>query len=1034
MFTNKNLLTKCITVDLNEEVLARFTIYNVGKLLSRILSPAVLIPILTFIAIKSFSQTGDIIPPSPNIATLQRFGDYPVDHSTGLAEVKIPLYEIKMKGYSFPIDIKFHASGRRASLDFSPLGVGWALNSTGYISREVRERVDEQYQALEMSADSIENRHDQNIEHKYDLLIKADMDFNRPNDLSVNNLIVSEEEKIDAEHDIFSYSVNSLSGKFVIDKFGYTLPLTYSPIEIYGSGTGTISQFTIVDEKGFTYFFGGEGSIIETTYNSEGFSNYNFHSVNTGWFLKKITSPLGEEILFNYGVRNTESSYDQVIGSTNLWEQIDIGTEPMGVEGHSTSGSYGGRHVNSFNKTRNFLMSYLKEIIFPGGKVSYTYDSQTLRLNLCEIRDANNEVIKKVEFNYMNTPGADYLPNNNSVSLSSLVFQDKDGLPDATYVFEYYNHNLTSSYNYLNFSTKKDWWGYCNEFGNKIPYNSQADPMVNSGCNDCKAPNFYFKLNGMLKKINYPTGGNTEFVYEPNYYQGVSGIAEGPGIRIKEMITGGESSGSKVTKRYKYGYSEDGKGIISTIPNTEDFKFIKHYHRFYSGEDCSCIDYYLGAFSVTSYFLEPVVGMAEAYQQPIFYPQVTEYTFSENELSTGKTIYDYSVPLTEIERDYPMAFKKKYWTGAKLLWKDIYKYRKPQSDYSLVRTEAYEYEDYNYVSIPQVRVWRDWICLDLTYDNSTTERDLLDGLGNPQLPIPFSMKDIPIEAAVEKLSRQIIREYDDLGNLKIDTTEYFYDNTWHLEPTRTNIHTSRGDVLSVETSYTGDFEFSNPTDPAALGLENLKTKNIVVPIESSTYRMNDDGTNKRLISSQFSAFDAVKPLLLKTYQMELNSPIFDFNPAWVSSNTLLKDSRYTERQSFDSYDGRGNIQQQHASNGINISYLWGYDGRYPVAEIRNADIATVISALGGSGVVTNFTNNPNPSDLEVTNFLAPLKSGLPQAQMTTYTYKPLVGMTSMTDSKGLTTYYDYDGFQRLKLVKDSQGNILRTNDYHYKTQ
>ena len=56
------------------------------------------------------------------------------------------------------------------------------------------------------------------------------------------------------------------------------------------------------------------------------------------------------------------------------------------------------------------------------------------------------------------------------------------------------------------------------------------------------------------------------------------------------------------------------------------------------------------------------------------------------------------------------------------------------------------------------------------------------------------------------------------------------------------------------------------------------------------------------------------------------------------------------------------------------------------------------------------------------------------AEMTTYTYEPLVGMTSATDSKGMTTTYEYDSFQRLLNVRDQNGNIVKHNDYHYQNQ
>jgi len=54
------------------------------------------------------------------------------------------------------------------------------------------------------------------------------------------------------------------------------------------------------------------------------------------------------------------------------------------------------------------------------------------------------------------------------------------------------------------------------------------------------------------------------------------------------------------------------------------------------------------------------------------------------------------------------------------------------------------------------------------------------------------------------------------------------------------------------------------------------------------------------------------------------------------------------------------------------------------------------------------------------------------AAMSTYTYEPLVGMTSAIDDSGKTVYYEYDTFQRLMNIKDQNGFIIKNYEYHYK--
>jgi YD repeat-containing protein len=53
------------------------------------------------------------------------------------------------------------------------------------------------------------------------------------------------------------------------------------------------------------------------------------------------------------------------------------------------------------------------------------------------------------------------------------------------------------------------------------------------------------------------------------------------------------------------------------------------------------------------------------------------------------------------------------------------------------------------------------------------------------------------------------------------------------------------------------------------------------------------------------------------------------------------------------------------------------------------------------------------------------------AQMTTYTYAPLVGMTSQVDVGNRVTYYQYDPLSRLQRIRDQDYNILKTYQYQY---
>jgi YD repeat-containing protein len=128
---------------------------------------------------------------------------------------------------------------------------------------------------------------------------------------------------------------------------------------------------------------------------------------------------------------------------------------------------------------------------------------------------------------------------------------------------------------------------------------------------------------------------------------------------------------------------------------------------------------------------------------------------------------------------------------------------------------------------------------------------------------------------------------------------------------------------------------------------------------------------------------------------------------------------------FSAYDGNGNLQEQHKTNDIKEVYVWGYNHTYPVAKVTGSNLASVLSSLDMSVI-----NNPS-SDAALRSELNKIRINLTgtMAQVTTYTYSPLYGMTSMTDATGRTTYYEYDVFGRLKLVRDHDNRIVKKIEY-----
>ena len=137
------------------------------------------------------------------------------------------------------------------------------------------------------------------------------------------------------------------------------------------------------------------------------------------------------------------------------------------------------------------------------------------------------------------------------------------------------------------------------------------------------------------------------------------------------------------------------------------------------------------------------------------------------------------------------------------------------------------------------------------------------------------------------------------------------------------------------------------------------------------------------------------------------------------------------------YDSKGNmIESKPAGSNAATAYLWGYNYQYPIAEIKGATYSEVCVKIGnnneqtGKNTLEAIANKAEPTSSDWTT-INNLRTQLPKAQVTTYTYKPLIGMKTMTDPHEVVTTYDYDTSGRLQKVTQD-GKAIESYNYHYK--
>ena len=278
-----------------------------------------------------------------------------------------------------------------------------------------------------------------------------------------------------------------------------------------------------------------------------------------------------------------------------------------------------------------------------------------------------------------------------------------------------------------------------------------------------------------------------------------------------------------------------------------------------------------------------------------------------------------------------------------------------------------------------------------------------------------------IEGQVKKLQGESTAE--DFGNVVFESqSEYFYEGNGHNMWTKRQIIDSDGHITETKLYYPDDVVNVNSLPGETLTVVEHNAINVL----KSQYRKNiplqtDNKDNGQLLSTRTIYKDwypsanggrIVEPQFIKTLKGVYHATT---NP-------------YQTRTTFYDYDTYGKPLEVGQSSGPHTSYLWGYGNQLPVAKADNA----TYSQLTGTGIVLSTINSASTNDQTMRNELNKLRT-LSNSFATTYTYAPLIGLTSETDPTGYTTFYDYDDFNRLKYIENKDSKVLKSYAYNYKT-
>lgn len=948
-----------------------------------------------------------VIPPSPQSAIYRKYLDHAIDESTGIPDISIPLFEIRLKELTIPVTLSYHASGVKAFQYDGDVGAGWSINVGGYkVMRTIYGLEDERYP-----------HYDDNGLGRFASVDAAAPSSERRNRDDYLQLF---QYTHDSEYDHFSYILPTASGEFILrngdDPNHISALIAGSRQDRFAFGEASelysFRTITVTDDRGTVYELGDDKTREET---------HDERSSVIGWPLNRMTTRYREKVTFEYEKYVTPLNARKV-------DYILYTEAPYYINYIPYNPPYSwwvrGSELPYIRESdyQGHSSMLVTKITAPGYRIDFIRretshgdtDNKTKHLiTAVEIYDDAGRLVRRIGFDQILATG-----NNNDHNLLQKVTIEGDSSSSEadTYRFTYYGRT----------SAGPDYWGYGGT-GNRMSEEFKRIPLLyekvrgDVGASDTYT-NIYDKTGSQvlnlydisfgnryvldtpvtdysLKRITYPTGGFTEYEYEP-HSDGHGGRVGG--LRIRRISSRPEESATAVVTEYRY----------------DDARF-----EIYLGSDDFVDDLH------TLGFRNGVTG----YEPSLIYDCARTVRFSTSPIN--ETVLDYKARYGKVSKLRYDSKSGKY--GGKTV--SVYGHI-PVDEASSFSSDAHItpfYDDGSInLQVPASSTWNRafWIDANKGYSPVLTGRIYYDAEDKVTREEKYTYADIRKGTFRQLRLKERIRVNNVAATGSVyDYISFRYEHAeydlklgfYRLSSKSVTDHTDNGAVTFLESySYNeghrisrksaSDFSESYlyPEDFTEQVCRDMVAANILYPvIEKTKYGPGESSSKIVRIRTEYGNWNGI------------------YLP--VSVRSSVPPSEYRTEITFDRYDKWGNIVQTTALNGVSTVYVWSYGGQYPIAKIENATLAqltSVISQITLDAIASR--TEPTVSDLALLNGLR-ADPVFAHAAVSTYTYRPLVGMLTATDPAGIQTSYEYDALGRLIRIRDHAGHATKEYEYYY---